>query len=308
VPKYLELVADQQDVEIYQYENLEPIVTVRIPCITLNELKTFLGSHGIQEDSANSLLLFAPHKTKRSIPDTQPLRALPITFPKLFYLIAPRKVSYRDFRTVPVLFSEDSYRVSHRKVAFLSKDCTMRALLASIHFPELNRQSKPHRVLLLQNHEITEDITNSQELRLDDFDSGHDMIRVELIPDDQLEATQNDLLQVVQVEIDADGYFTPVKFPFFLNCPPDATLEMVREMIKERLHIPDDSMPRYRFVAFHPRSRWGIADEKLELRNVFKPEAIVRSLPRKPSDLLLMIRPGERSQPRRTAPSLVISN
>jgi hypothetical protein len=232
--------------------------------------------------------------------------SLPATFQKLFYLIMPRKEELWNWRTVPVVYSEDSYRPTAHKAAFLPKDFTLAAVLESIHFTELNRQSKPHRALLIHNHEITGRFTEKEfKSRVKSFDGDHDLIRVELIPDDQVGVLPDELLQVVQVDIDASGYFKPVQFPFLLNCPPGATIELVREMIKEKLGIPDDSIGRYRFVAFD--SSWAqIQDEKFELRNVLKRDAIVR---RRPKDRLLMIRPGEGSAlGRSTRQSLVISN
>jgi hypothetical protein len=186
----------------------------------------------------------------------------------------------------------------------LDRDFSAKRVIESV--AEFIPEGKQFRVLLITNHEISRIYARKERFKT--FDATNQSVRVEVVPEDQADAAPAELLHVVQVELDSINYFKPVGFPFFLRCLPDATLESVRDMIKERLRIPDDVMARYRFVAFSPGYRSSITSQVFELGKVLKREQRIGEVIRKESDRLLMIRPSDRSTGRGTTGSVVLKN
>jgi hypothetical protein len=305
VEEYLQNVGDLTEIQIYKFETLLPQFVIRIPRISVPELCAFLLKLGVEcNPQSQQLLIFNTQQNKR-LPNREPLvRTLPENLQCLFYLIVPRDVIVSQYQSVIVVFSDDGFHTTARRALFLRKDFSSQAVKDS--FNDLIPENKQIRVLSIKNHEIEQIFTPKQ--RFTNFDYTKQVVRIEVIPDDQIDVPQNELLQVVQVDVDNLSYFKPVAFPFYLNCPPETAIETIREMIKERLKIADDVMARYRFVPMLVDRYGGIEYRKFELGQVLKREQRVGKEAWSPKGRLLMVRPGDRKKGRGITGSIQIKN
>jgi hypothetical protein len=304
VEDYLKVAGDLTDVQVCKFETLEPAFAVRIPrIITLLSLSDFLRRLGVECDPDTQKLLIFKARERKRLPDFEPLKVMPSNTEILFYLVASAHLAL-SAQTVIAVFSEDGYRKTASRALFLVKRFSAERIKESV--AELIPENKQIRILSIKDHEI--DRIYAPKERFTDFDPDKQLVRIEVIPDDQIGVPEKDLVRVVQVDVDSIGYFKPVAFPFFLNCPADATVENVREMIKERLKIADDIIARYRFVALGRTLTAKITTEKLELDTVLKRDQRIRDCGVRENLRLLMVRPGDRRKGRTSPGSVVLKN
>jgi hypothetical protein len=285
--EYFSLRADTVDIRMCTYETLQPVNILRVPRRrSLEELSQFVmlasGEKLVENPRTHELLLFA-NRDKTHVPQTDPISStLPINinFESLFFLVA-EKGGPKWRKTLVVEWSDDSYHSTSERAFFVDMPND---------FPKVKQAMagvigtrKRTRILVIQQFAIL-CVCPDWGTSL----SGDMHLRFEGVPDDQIGTRDTELVKVAQVEVDRQGWYKPMGFPFFLKIAPSFTFEELRDQIKNVRKESDEMMTHFRFAV---RQSQGTLTERFDPNKQLKKDG--RCQLNFARDSLLMICPAD---------------